>query len=171
MQEYKEKSVAETEEELLAEFAGMADEFDRYTWLMHLGGQLAGLPQQERTEERLFSGCLSRVWMDVKREEGRLMLRLDSDTLIVRGILFLIETLLNGRTLEEAALAQVTFLQRLELESVLNDSRKAGMGNLLAAIQSYAAQKVGHTPQENSHIPQDNSYAAQETRAGSRPAF
>ena len=99
---------------------------------MALGEGLRGIPEKERTQDLLFSGCMSRVWMRLEEKDGRLSLRTDSDTLILRGILFLLEDLLDERTCAEVGSAKIDLFREMDLESVFNGTRKKGMGSLVS---------------------------------------
>ena len=131
----------EAQERWREEFSGIGDEFDRYTWLMALGEGLRGIPEKERTQDLLFSGCMSRVWMRLEEKDGRLSLRTDSDTLILRGILFLLEDLLDERTCAEVGSAKIDLFREMDLESVFNGTRKKGMGSLVSEIQKFARER------------------------------
>ena len=131
-------SIRETQCRWEREFAEIGDEFDKYTYLMALGKELRGIPEEERTEGMRFADCLSNVWICLKADKGRIFLQADSDTLIVRGILFLLEDLLDKRPLKEAADEKITLLEKLGLESVFNSARRRGMDLLLAKIREFA---------------------------------
>ena len=54
----------EAQQEVIDQFDGLDDWMDRYSVIIDMGNNLAPLPENLRTPDRLIEGCQSRVWLD-----------------------------------------------------------------------------------------------------------
>lgn len=131
-------TICETEKYYLEQFAQIEDEFDKYTWMMCLAGRLPKARKDLCREENLLKDCQSRVWFMLYFEDGKIRLEADSDTLIVKGILYMLTELFDGRTPEEILESEITLFERLDVESVLSGERKAGMAALTGKVREFA---------------------------------
>ena len=136
-------TLEERKRELAEEFAQFQDGFDRYSYLVELAGLLPPYPEDRRTEDRLVRGCQSHVWLDIRPQDGLFQFSGDSDTLILKGILLLLEDLFNGLPLGEAAGGQVDFTALTGLESSLPSDRQKGVGYILRSLQRAAEAAQG----------------------------
>ena len=77
-----------TLEDVLDAFEFLDDWEERYAYIIDLGKQLPGFPDDERVEENYVHGCQSQVWLIHLYDEdsGKLFLLIDSDAMIVRGL-------------------------------------------------------------------------------------
>lgn len=135
-------TLSEAQESLAAEITALGDAFAQYEYLLVLAGRLPPLEESARTEENLVAGCQSRVWLVMEVRGGRFFLRADSATLILRGVLALLCSLLNGRSPEEVASARLDFLQRTELTATFAAPRRRGLEAVLEKIRTFAAAAI-----------------------------
>ena len=56
-------TIKELQDEIIEDFAALDDWMDRYALLIDLGGELAPLPETDKTPTNLIEGCQSRVWI------------------------------------------------------------------------------------------------------------
>ena len=131
-------TIQETEQKYLEQFAQIDDEFDKYTWMMYLAGKLPQAAEELHRDENLLKDCQSKVWLTMKMENGRVRIQADSDTLIIKGLLTMMTELLDNRTPGEIRQHDILLFRRLDVESVLNDARKAGMNTLVDRIRDFA---------------------------------
>ena len=94
-------TINEIQDEIIEEFSGFDDWLDRYSLLIDLGNELPAMPEDKKTEQNLIDGCQSKVWIDARMEDGRLMLEGDSDAILVKGIVALLLRVLSGHTPKE----------------------------------------------------------------------
>lgn len=127
-------TIEEKQKEFLEKLDIYEDEFDKYGYVIFLGSQLEPMPEEWKTDENLYAGCLSKIWIHKELKNGRLFLSADSDTLIVKGLLYIWKELLQGHTLEEINHAGITLFDDLDMESVLNETRRNGMKGLTSWI-------------------------------------
>ncbi len=121
--------------QLRSEFDSLPDGFARYSYLVELAALLPDIPEGLRQEKNRYRGCQSQVWLAVSAENGAVRLDVDSDTLLIRGVLYLFRDLLDGRTADEVLSARFDLLRELSLGEHFNVQRTAGVAGLLGEIQ------------------------------------
>ena len=128
------------QEAILEEFRGMGDAFGCYSYLLALAALLPSCPEETRREENAVKGCQSHVWLESWSEEGRFRFRADSDTYILKGLLYLLMNVLDDRPLEAAAEAELYFWKDSMLLGSFDDHRQKGIGYVAAALRKSAGE-------------------------------
>ena len=77
-------------EEIIDDLAFFDDWEQRYQYIIDLGKSIPGLPESEKTPEHLVKGCQSSVWLVESFENGKITFDVDSDAVIVQGLLALV---------------------------------------------------------------------------------
>ncbi len=132
------KNILEKQDAIIADFDMMGDDFGKYAYLVELSGQLPGMNEERKTDANLVKGCQSHVWLDSWVEDGQFYFCADSDTLIIKGILFLLQDVLCGQPVKDVAEAQLDFLQKTNIMVTFNADRQRGIGYVIRAIQEKA---------------------------------
>ncbi len=113
---------------------------NRYTYLIELARKLPAMPEAEKTEATLVPGCTSRVWLVVGWNDDKTDIHLDSDALIVRGLMALVHLAYNGKTREEISSINLPQLVApTNLLQHLSPNRRNGFASVLNTLQSLAA--------------------------------
>lgn len=136
------RTVDELQDAIVGDFLSIGDPLSQYEYLLEFAGALPRLGPAAKTDDRLVAGCQSRVWLAMEAKGGRLAIEADSDTLIVRGVLYLLIEVLGGQRLEDVSSADIYFLEKAEVMSTFGDDRRRGIGSTVAAIQRFARQSV-----------------------------
>lgn len=115
---------------------------ERYRQLILLAKQLPVLPEAMKTDQVALSGCENRVWLGYeKREDGTLHFYGESDGRIVRGLLAVLLTSIEGKRADElAGQDPLALFDKLGLRAQLSTSRAAGLAALAQRIQEIATQ-------------------------------
>nr|SAY44808.1 Sulfur acceptor protein CsdE [Serratia marcescens] len=131
-----------TAEALIATFSTLKQWEDRYRQLIMLAKRLPPLPEALRSEEIALSGCENRVWLGHQLlEDGTLHFYGDSEGRIVRGLLAVLLTEVEGKTPQQiAALDPLALFDRLALRAQLSATRASGLAALAAAVKAIAAR-------------------------------
>lgn len=114
---------------------------DRYRQLIQLSRQLPALPEDLKTASIELSGCENRVWLSSQmRHDGTLHFYGDSEGRIVRGLLAVLLTAVEGQT-PQALLASdpLRLFDELGLRAQLSASRSSGLKALADAVHQQAA--------------------------------
>ena len=131
--------IDEIHDQIVSDFQEIGDGFDQYAYLIELSVQLPGLPEDKKTEDRLVKGCQSHVWLDMRAEGGAFRFDADSDTLILKGILWLLREIFDGQPLTDVANARIWFFAQTEIMATFDADRQKGIGYIIRTIQSFAA--------------------------------
>lgn len=132
-------TIDQKQAEIVEEFADIDDWLDRYAQIIDLGNELPPLDESLKTPDRLIEGCQSRVWLDATiDDEGRMHFAADSDAIIVKGIISLLISVLDGHTPQEVLEANLHFIDDIGLSEHLSPTRSNGLLSMLKQMRYYA---------------------------------
>lgn len=134
-------TLSEAKQAVVEDFSMFDEWLDKYEYLIELGKNLAPYPEAAKTDDKLIKGCQSRVWLDWKLEDGHLWFRADSDAIITRGIISLLVGVYSGRTPEEIAADDFSWLERIGLKENLSPTRANGLASMIQTIRRAADGK------------------------------
>jgi len=130
-----------TEETLKQTFAPLNQWEDKYRQLILLGKQLPALSDELKAQAKEISGCENRVWLGMTPVGDKLHFYGDSEGRIVRGLLAVLLTTIEGKSaaqiLSESPLA---LFDELGLRGQLSASRSQGLTALSEAVLEAARQ-------------------------------
>lgn len=127
-------------------FAPLNQWEDKYRQLILLGKKLPTLTDERKAQAHEIAGCENRVWLGYEEDaEGRLHFFGDSEGRIVRGLLAVLLTAVEGKT-RAGILAQdpLALFDELGLRGQLSASRSQGLSALSEAV--LAAAREGNLP-------------------------
>lgn len=134
------KTLKEAEDEVVDYFSMYDEWLDKYEYLIDLGKNLAPYPDSSKTDDRLIKGCQSRVWLDYQMKDGKLWFTADSDAIITKGIISLLVSIYSGRTPEEIASSDFSFIEKIGLKENLSPTRANGLASMIATIKAVALE-------------------------------
>ncbi len=135
-------TLQEAENAVVEEFSMYEEWLDKYEYLIELGKSLKDYPEETKTEDRLIKGCQSRVWLDYKIEDGKVIFNADSDAIITKGIISLLIGLYSGRTPQEILGSDFSVVEKIGLKENLSPTRANGLVSMIAKIREIAAQNI-----------------------------
>lgn len=135
-------TIAQEQEEFIQAFNAIDDWLLQYDFLLALYADLPLLPEKLRTDDRLVPGCVSRLWLDCRLEQGRVRLSLAADALISGAIAGVIVRLLDDRTPAEILESRLDVLTATPLGEELSADRFRGMEQVIARILAFAGQQI-----------------------------
>ncbi|MDR1499538.1 MAG: SufE family protein [Tannerellaceae bacterium] len=133
-----EKTINELQDEVIGEFEPLTQWMDRYALLIEIGATLPDFDDRYKTGNYLIEGCQSRVWLGAILEEGKVILRADSDALIVKGIVALLIRVLSGHKAQDILDAKLYFVDSIGLSEHLSPTRSNGLLAMIKQIRLYA---------------------------------
>lgn len=133
-----------TAETLRATFAPLQQWEDKYRQLILLGKQLPALPADLKHEDIEITGCENRVWLGYCHlPNGTLHFYGDSEGRIVRGLLAVLLTAIEGKTAEQLlSVDPLILFDELGLRNQLSASRSSGLAALAEAVRAAAAKEL-----------------------------
>lgn len=131
-------TLAQTQQELIDEFAMFTDWQDRYEHLIELGKDLPLIAPEHKTDENLVRGCQSRVWLNAEQRNDCIHFTADSDAMITKGIVALLVRVYNDRTPQEILGGSTEFIDKIGLREHLSPNRANGLSAMLDQMKRYA---------------------------------
>ena len=138
--------VDKIQEEIIEEFSMFDDWLDRYDYLISLSESLPVIAPEHKTDEYIIEGCQSRVWVDARMEDGKILYSADSDAIIIKGLLALLIRAMGGRTPQEVVDLDLYFIDAIGLKENLSPTRGNG---LVATIKQMRLYALAFTKQNN----------------------
>ena len=135
-------SLEESKQSIIDDFSMFDEWLDKYEYIIELGKKLDSFPENKKTDDRLIKGCQSRVWLDWEVKDGKLYFTADSDAIITKGIISLLISVYSGRSAEEIAGDDFSFLEKLGLKQNLSPTRANGLESMVETIKRAAKENV-----------------------------
>jgi len=131
-------SIAETEKEIIEEFALFDSWDDKYEYIIDLGKRLPPLDSKYKTDENRVRGCQSTVWLVADFRDGKLFYEAESDAMIVKGLISMLIRVLSGRTPDEIIEAKLDFIREIGMTTHLAQTRSNGLLSMVKQMKHYA---------------------------------
>ena len=135
-------SLEESKQSIIDDFSMFDEWLDKYEYIIELGKKMDSFPENKKTDDRLIKGCQSRVWLDWEVKDGKLCFTADSDAIITKGIISLLISVYSGRSAEEIAGDDFSFLEKLGLKENLSPTRANGLESMVETIKRAAKENV-----------------------------
>ncbi len=125
--------------EALETLALLPDWENRYTYLIELARSLPPMPEEQKTKANLVPGCTSQVWLTTSWEGDKIDFKLDSDALIVRGLMALVWLAYMGKSKSEIIGTDLpALLAPTHLLTHLSPNRRNGFASVIKKLQELA---------------------------------
>ncbi|MGZ9097651.1 MAG: SufE family protein [Micavibrio sp.] len=112
---------------------------DRYRYLIDLGKRVPAMDNCLKTEENKVRGCTSLVWLVAEWKDDKLVFDADSDTQIIRGLIYILNLAYQGRTPQEIDTLDINkAFEDLGLDRHLSPNRRNGFFAMVDRIKGLA---------------------------------
>lgn len=118
------------------EFEIFDDVMDQYSYLIDLAKEPTTLPPELRSDERLVSGCISSIWIDVGKVDNKTKIYYDSDAMITKGVTHVICNCFDDLPIDDAKQIKKTDFATLNLEGILSANRRSGLASLIDTLRA-----------------------------------
>ncbi len=127
-------------DEIVEDINFLDDWESRYQYIIDLGKALPTIPEAERLPELKVKGCQSDVWLITNVSAEHMTFQVDSDAIIVRGLLGLVMAAYNNKTAAEIVAFDIDgYFTALDLERHLSPTRGNGLRAIVGKIQYLAS--------------------------------
>jgi len=126
------------QEDIIDEFSMFDDWMQKYEYMIDLGKSLPLISEENKTNDRLITGCQSKVWLDTKLENGTVEYSADSDAIITKGIIAILLRVFSNQTPEAILSAKMDFIDEIGLKEHLSPTRANGLVSMIKQIKIYA---------------------------------
>jgi len=112
------------------------NQMDKYTQLIEIGKNCEGLPDCDKNNLNKIYGCASQAWVKTIKKNKYFVIKTDSDTLIVKGLLNILSLILSQSSKEEIMQIEINdILENIGLENSITSQRMNGFLNALNKIK------------------------------------
>lgn len=132
-------TMAETEADVLHDLRELGDDMSCYAYLIGCAQEGRGYPEELRTEQYRVKDCQGLTWAAARWEGDIFTFRGDSDSLIVKGGLAILEELYDGRTRREIDNYQCGLLRDESFARYFTSGQAKGLNAVLTAIEAAQA--------------------------------
>lgn len=131
-------TIKQKQEDIVKDFEFLEDWEQKYEYIIDLGKELKGLPEDKKTDDNLIKGCQSKVWIDSEYKDGKLFFDADSDGILPKGIVSLLVSIYSGHSTQEILDSDFDFISQIGLQEFLSPSRANGLMAMTKQIKFYA---------------------------------
>src|SRR5215211_741620 len=132
------KTIEETEKEIVEEFSLFDSWDDKYEYIIDLGKKLPPLDDQYKKDENKVRGCQSTVWLVADNKDGKIYYKAESDAVIVKGLISMLIRVLSGQTPDDIVNAKLDFIREIGMMSHLAQTRSNGLLAMVKQMKNYA---------------------------------
>lgn len=126
------------EQEIIEDFDLFDDQMDKYEHIIDEGSELEPLDEKYKIDQYLVKGCQSKVWLIASFENGKVIYKADSNTVITKGVISLLIKVLSGNEPEFIINNELKFLNKIGLKEMLSSQRANGLQSMINLMKNYA---------------------------------
>jgi cysteine desulfuration protein SufE len=131
-------TLAEKQRALIEELSIVDDRHERLSLVVDRSRRAPSLPDADKNNSTRVPGCLSPVWLVGEHHNGRVSLRADAESPMVKALVVLMVQLYDGATPAEIIAMEPTFFDELGLTRDLSPTRRNGLASVRARIKAIA---------------------------------
>ena len=114
------------------------DPKDKFVQLMDMAKESEELKENEKVEQNKINGCTSRAWVVTEQNgDDTYTFRTDSDSLIVKGLLTILEQVFSGQTADTIlSINSSDILHSIGLDKTITSQRTNGFSSAVQKIHN-----------------------------------
>ena len=114
------------------------DPKDKFVQLMDMAKESEQLKENEKVEQNKINGCTSRAWVVTEQNsDDTYTFRTDSDSLIVKGLLTILEKVFSGQTADNIlSINSSDILYSIGLDKTITSQRTNGFSSAVQKIHN-----------------------------------
>jgi cysteine desulfuration protein SufE len=125
-------------DKILSELAALTSTDDRYKFIIEMGRRLPPLADDQRKDKFLIQGCMSQAWLVPEFKDGAVHFYVDSDALIVKGIMAILVSVYSGNPPGDNLGLSPEFLREGGITEHLSMNRRNGLSSVVKQIMLYS---------------------------------
>lgn len=144
-------TVNQVQDQIIDEFEVLAgDRESTIYYIMDLGHKLPEFPEEQRTDDNLIKGCMSKVWLTADLKDGAVHFHADSNTDITKGLISLLIRIFNGQPADEVVNADLYFINKIGMSQMIGSQRSNGFASMIKQMKLFALT-LGRLDKEVNH--------------------
>lgn len=131
-------SMEAVEEEIIKDFAEVGAGINQYSLIAACADDLKELPKKEQNEDNLVKSCQVNTWLKTDWQNDKFSFEADSESVVVRGVMSLLQDIYMDRTKEEIENYKCKLIHADFVKNFLNHDQINGINEILAEVQKEA---------------------------------
>ena len=115
------------------------DTMEKYKFLLEQGKKSPSFPEEFREDSFKVSGCQAQVWLVPYIQDDLMYFYSDSDAFISKGMITILCDIYGGNTPNKINIADLSLLEKLNLNVLLTPGRRNGVYSMLLKIKEHAS--------------------------------
>jgi cysteine desulfuration protein SufE len=135
-------TLAEKQRALIEDLSIVDDRHERLSLVVDRSRRAPTLPAADKIDANRVPGCVSPVWLVGEFDQGRLLLRVDAESPMVKALVLLMVEFYHGATPAEIAVTEPVFFDELGLMRDLSPTRRNGLASVRTRIKALAEKQL-----------------------------
>ena len=127
-------TMAEVERDIVQDLLELNDEMRQYTYLIGCADCCRMMSTAQHRPEYLIKDCQVNTWMYVEWKNGKCIPFFDSESLIVKGVLALIQEIYRGKSQAEIESYHCGLVENPIIQKALNRAQYQGLMKILSMM-------------------------------------
>lgn len=134
-------TVAERQQSIIDDLSILPDAQERLSALVSQAATYK-LPETDKTEANIVKGCVSRVWLMCRCEDGVCRYASDADSPMVKGLVHLLCSVYDGASPDDVITTEPVIWDKLGISKNLSPTRLNGLAAVRTKIREFAASQI-----------------------------
>lgn len=134
-------TMRDTELDILRDLEELGDDISQYTYLIQCAMECRPYSKEYRVDEYLVRDCQVNTWLRVAWDGGICVFDADSESLIVRGALALLQELYDGRRAEKIRTYRCSLPDAPAFAKHFTRDQLIGLRSMLRRVETEAEQQ------------------------------
>ena len=135
-------SLAEKQQQLAARYLVIEDPHERLTAMVMRAKKWPAPDTAARIDAHRVPGCVSRVWLIGRLENGGCHWLMDAESPLVKGLVAIHCELAEGESPAEVASFEPNLISALHLDRQISPTRLQGLASVMQMIRSFAQSQL-----------------------------
>ncbi len=106
-------------------------------YLIYLSKKLPLKKKNIKKKKYIINGCFNKIWIKIKKKNKYIIINGDSNTLIIKGILFIIISIYNKKKKKKILKSNfIKYLKKTKLFKYINTYRKITIEKIISYIKN-----------------------------------
>ena len=137
-------TIKDIQNEIIEEFNFLGDDREAMiNYIMELGESLTSMKENDKVEENIIKGCMSKVWLKAEEKEGKIHFIADSNTAITKGLISLLIRILDDKKADEIIDSELYFMDKIGMNNLIGSQRSGGFAAMIKQMKLYALAYKG----------------------------
>ena len=121
------------------------DGTDRTSYLIDLAKKSNGIPNNEKNNDNRIWGCASISFLKVKNIEPVVNINTDSESVLVKGLLFILDCYVNGKNSNEIlSINEKDLMEEIGMKNIVTSQRMNGFYSAIVLLKKHITEKANN---------------------------